>query len=124
MTLIVHVSEQTAPPSTKRKNELMDDLRAMEENHPDFLMEATEKFADVERICGDVPNQATKITTGVSTEGGVCAVSSQDTSSLLPMEIKKYISNEIRKKSFTKNAIIAILVGFFKQNPNKNVSFK
>ena len=65
----------------------------MEENHPYFLMEAAEEFADVERICGYVPNQATTITTGVSTEGGFRAVSSQDTSSLFPVAIKIYISN-------------------------------
>ena len=67
VTLLVRVFEQTAKPSTKRNNELMDGLRAMEEKHPDCLMEAAEKFADVERIYGDVPNQATTITTGVST---------------------------------------------------------
>ena len=60
----------------------MDELRVMEEKHPDCLMEAANKFSDVERICGDAPNQATTITTGVNTEGGVCAVSIQDTSSL------------------------------------------
>ena len=35
MTLLVHAFEQTAPPRTKRKNELMDDFQAMEEKHPD-----------------------------------------------------------------------------------------
>ena len=84
-------------------------------------METTEKISDMERICGDAPNQATTITTGVSTEGGVCAVISQDTSSLFPMAIKMYLSNETRKKSFTKNAIIAILFGVFKHNPKKKL---
>ena len=92
----------------------------MEEKHPDCLMEYVDKFADVERICGDAPNQATTITTGVITEGGVSAVSIQDTSSLLTMAIKIYLSNEKIKKAFTKNAIIAILVGVFKHTPKKN----
>ena len=64
VNFLVHVFEQTSSPSTKRKNELRDDLRAMEEHHPDLLMEAVEKFAYVERIFVDVPNQATTITTG------------------------------------------------------------
>ena len=50
MTLLVHLFEQTDPPSTKIKNELIDDLRAMEENNPYLLTEAAEKFADVEII--------------------------------------------------------------------------
>ena len=36
------------------------------------------------------------------------------------MVIKMYLSNETRKKAFTKNAIIAILVGVFKNTPKKN----
>ena len=120
VTLLVRIFEQTDLPSTKRKNELMGDLRTMKEQNPDCLMEGADKFADVEIICGDAPNQATTITTGVSIEGGVRAVSIQDTSSLLPMTIKMYLSNETRKKSFTKNAIIAILVGVFKHTPKKN----
>ena len=47
-------------------------------------------------------------------------MSIQDTSYILPMAIKMYIWNEIRKKAFTKNAIIAILVGVFKHTPKKN----
>ena len=120
VTLLVHVFEHTAPPSTKRKNEVMGDLQVMEEKHQYLLMEAAEKFSDVERICGDAPKQANTITTGVSTEGGVCAVSIQDTSSLLPMAIKMYLSNETRKKAFTNNAFIYILVGVFKHTPKKN----
>ena len=99
----------------------MDDIQAMEENNSDCLMEAAEKFSDVERICGDAPNQATTITTGVITEGGVRTVSSQYTSSLLPMAIKTYLLNEKRKQSFTKNAIIAILFGVFKHTPKKKL---
>ena len=63
----------------------MDDLREMEKKHPDCLMEAAEKFADVEIVSVDAPNQATTITNGLSTEVGVCYVSIQETSSLLPM---------------------------------------
>ena len=92
----------------------------MKEKHPDCLMEVAEKFADVEIICGDATNQATTITTGVVTERVVCAMSIQDTSSLFTMAIKMYISNGTRKKTFTKNAIIAILVGVFKHTPKKN----
>ena len=120
VTLLVRVFEQTAPTRTNRNNELMDDLRAMKENNPDCLMESAEKFADVERVCGDAPNKATIITIGVITDEGFRAVSIQDTSSLLPMAIKMYLSNETRKKAFTKNEIIAILVGVFKHTPKKN----
>ena len=60
-------------------------------------------FPDVKRICGDAPNQATTITTVVTTEGRVRAVSSQDKSSLLNMTIKMYLSNGTRKKAFTKH---------------------
>ena len=67
VTLLVHVFEQTDPTSTKINNDLMDDLRSMEENHQDFLMEAAENFADVKSICGDATNQATIIANGVST---------------------------------------------------------
>ena len=83
-------------------------------------MEAADKFSDVEKICGDAPNQATTITTVVSTEVGFRTVSIQDTSSILPMVIKMYLLNEKRKKSFTDNAIIAIFVGVFKHTPKKN----
>ena len=92
----------------------------MEEKHPYCLMEAADKSADVERICGDETNQATTMTAGVSTEGGVFGVISQDTSSLFTISIKMYLLNETINKSFTKNAIIAILVGVFKHTPKKN----
>ena len=36
------------------------------------------------------------------------------------MAIKMYLSNETRKKAFTTNAIISILVGVFKHTPRKN----
>ena len=91
VTLLARVFEQTVPPSTKRKNDLIDDIRAMEGKHPVCLMDDTEKFSDVEIICGNSPNQATTITNGVRTEGGVRAVSIQDTSSIFPMAIKMYI---------------------------------
>ena len=83
-------------------------------------MEAAEKFADVEIICIDAPNHTTIITTVVNTEGGVCAVSIQETSFIFPMAIKTYFVNETRKKSFTKNEIIDILVGVVKHTPKKN----
>ena len=47
VTLLVRIFEQTDLPSTKRKNELMGDLRTMKEKHPYCLMEAADKFADV-----------------------------------------------------------------------------
>ena len=56
VTLLVCVFEQTDTPSTKRKNELMDDLREMEGKHPDCLMEAADKVFDAERIYEDAPN--------------------------------------------------------------------
>ena len=83
-------------------------------------MESAEKFANVEIICGDTTNQETKLNTGVIRQGGVRAVSIQDTSYILPMAIKMYIWNETRKKAFTKNASISILVGVFKHTPKKN----
>ena len=72
VTLLVRIFEQTDLPSTKRKNELMGDLRTMKEQNPDCLMEGADKFADVEIICGDAPNQATTITTGVSIGRSSC----------------------------------------------------
>ena len=120
VTLLFNLFEQTDPPSTKIKNELMDDFQAMEKNNSDCLMEVVDKFADVERISGDVPNQETTITTGVITEGGVHEVSIQDTSYIWPMAIKMYLSNDARKKAFTENATIAILVGVFKHTPKGN----
>ena len=61
VTLLVHVFEQTDPTSTMINNDLMDDLRSMEENHQDFLMEAAENFADVKIICFFFQNSADKL---------------------------------------------------------------
>ena len=85
VTLLAQVFEQTAPPSTKKRNELMYDLLAMKKNHPYCLMGDADKFSDMEFFCRDAPTQEIIITTGVSTEGGILAVSIKDTSSLFPM---------------------------------------
>ena len=61
-----------------------------------------------------------QFSTGVSIEGGVPVVSSQDTPYLLHISIKIYPLNKTRNKAFTKNAIISILVGVFKHIPKKN----
>ena len=106
---------ESSPAASRRKTDLVDDLKAMEEKHPDCLMEAAEKFLDVlsENASPAVPPSAN----GQTTSEVETATAVNDNSNFVADGIRMYLANETKKRAFSKDHIKAILVSVFKHTP-------